>query len=139
MTLQPNEHRTSIATLKVGERLIEIRYDDGIVFSASAVAEVQAKRRELMGSRPYATLTIIPENVDYVSNTMSKDQGKADRTESQLLATAVVAKASMIHLLTELYFSYFPQLQRILVTDDEVAARTWLSQQLEEIANTTSQ
>ena len=49
MTLQPNEHRTSIATLKVGERLIEIRYDDGIVFSASAVAEVQAKRRELMG------------------------------------------------------------------------------------------
>ena len=44
----------------------------------------------------------------------------------------------MIELLTKLYFSYFPQLHRVLVTDNEDAARTWLDVQLEEIARTGS-
>ncbi|MEO8590013.1 MAG: hypothetical protein ABI432_11620 [Flavobacteriales bacterium] len=139
MTLEPREHETGIATLiVVSPDMVEIHYHPGIVFSAKAVGEVQAKRRALMGNRPYATLTIIPEDVDYNMDAMGQDQGKADRTESQLLATAVVAKASMIQMLTKLYFSYFPQLHRIYVTDDEKAARTWLELQMEEIARTGS-
>ena|SRR5690606_24940817 len=135
MSLQPGEHRTSIATLRlVTDQLIEIHYDAGIVFSLKAVAEVQEKRRALMGDSAYATLTLIPEDVDYQLDTMTRDQSLPDRPENRVLASAVVAKASMIQLLTKLYFSYFPQLQRIFVTDDEDAARAWLQQQLKEIA-----
>ena len=139
MTLEPREHHTSIATLIMAStQLIEIHYHEHIVFNVKAVAEVQAKRREVMGKRPYATLTIIPEDVDFHLDSMATDQGAADRTESQLLATAIVAKASMIQKLTGLYLSYFPQLQRVLVTHDEQEARTWVAQQLEEIARTGS-
>lgn len=139
MTLEPREHHTEIAKLiVVSSDLVEIHYHPGIVFNAKAVAEVQEKRRAVMGNRPYATLTIIPEDVDYSMDTMGKDQGKADRTQSQLLASAVVTKASMIEMLTKLYFSYFPQLHRILVTDDENAARTWLEKQMAEIERTGS-
>lgn len=135
MNLQPGEHRTSIATLRVvTDQLIEIYYDQDIVFSIKAVAEVQEKRRAVMGDGPYATLTVIPEDVDYQLEAMTRDQSLPDRPENRVLATAVVAKASMIQLLIKLYFSYFPQLQRIFVTDDEGAARAWLLQQLKEIA-----
>ncbi len=139
MTLEPREHHTSIATLiEVAPDLIEIHYHNGIVFTPEKVAEVQLIRRNVMGTRPHATLTIIPEDVDYRMDTMKHDQGQADRIQSQLLASAVVAKASMIEMLTKLYFSYFPQLHRVLVTDNEQQARTWLAQQLTEIARTGS-
>lgn len=108
------------------------------MFDPKSVAEVQDKRREVMGNRPYATLTLIPEDVDFNLETMRQDQGQPDRTQSQLLASAVVARSSMIEMLTKLYFSYYPQLHRILVTDDERTAREWLEQQLEEIARTGS-
>lgn len=139
MTLEPREHETSIATLiVVNKGLVEIHYRPGIVFNAQAVGEVQAKRREVMGNTPYATLTIIPEDVDFNLDAMRQDHAQVDRTQSQLLASAVVTKASMIQMLTKLYFSYYPQLHRILITDDEQEARDWLDQQMEEIARTGS-
>ncbi len=133
MTIEPKEYRTGIATLKVVHpQLIEIHYHPGIKFNLPAIAEVQVMRRALMGTRPYATLTIIPEDVDYDMDTMSVDQGQADRAESQLLAIAVVAKASMIGMLTRLYFSNFPALPRVLVTQHEQVARDWIASKLEE-------
>lgn len=139
MTFEPREHRTSSATLIIVQPdLLEIRYDAGTVFNLKNVGEVQLLRRELMGDRPYATLTIIPEDVDYNLETTHTDQAKADRGEGRLLASAIVAKASMIQMLTKLYFSYFPQLHRILVTDDVEDARQWLDQQMKEIGRTGS-
>lgn len=139
MTIAPREHHAAIATLiEARPDLLEIRYRSGIVFDARNVAEVQALRRQVMGHRAYATLTIIPEDVDYRMETMQVDQGKEDRAESQIIATAVVARASMIELLTKLYFSYFPQLQRVLVTDDEQEARAWLDAQLKAASRTGS-
>ncbi|MCB9184356.1 MAG: hypothetical protein H6591_10580 [Flavobacteriales bacterium] len=139
MTLEPREYRTSSATLTVVRPdLLEIRYDPGTIFNLQNVGEVQMKRRELMANRPYMTLTIIPEDVDYSLDSTHTDQGKPDRGEGRLLASAIVARASMIQMLTKLYFSYFPQLHRILVTDDELAARAWLDQQIREIASTGS-
>ena len=132
MTLGPREYRTAIATLRVvNPHWIEIHYDEGAMFQTDNVAEVQAKRRGLMGAKPYVTLTIIPRDVDYNMNAMSKDHGKGDHGEGLLLATAVVAKASMIEMLTRLYFSSYPQLQRTLVTHDEAIARSWLHEQLQ--------
>lgn len=139
MTFEPREYRTSSATLIIVQPdLLEIRYDAGTIFNLKNVGEVQLLRRELMGDRSYATLTIIPEDVDYNLETTRTDQAKADHGEGRLLASAIVAKASMIQMLTKLYFSYFPQLHRILVTDDLDSARHWLVQQMKEIGRTGS-
>ncbi len=137
MTLEPRTYETAIATLTVlRPDLLEIRYHNDIVFSALTVGDVQRMRREVMGERPYATLTIIPDNVDYNLDAMRQDQAAPDRAASQLLASAVVTKASMIEMLTKLYFSYYPQQHRILVTDDEQAARRWVDEQLEGMSQT---
>ncbi len=139
MTFEPEEYHTSIATLKVvSPQLIEIHYHEHIIFHVKAVGEVQAKRREVMGTQPYAALTIIPESVDFHLDVMAADHREMDRVEGQLLASAIVAKAHLMQRLTDLYLSYFPQLQRTLVTHDEQEARTWLEKQLAEIALTGS-
>lgn len=139
MTLEPREARTTIATLlRARPDLLEIRYDPGCVFTNEHVAEVQELRRRMMGDRMYGTLTIIPEDVDFELDTMRTDHAAEDRPLGRIVATAVVAKASIIERLTIVYFKYHPQLQRILVTNNETEARSWMAAQLEEIANTGS-
>ncbi len=139
MTVVPEERRTGIARLvRVRPDLLEIHYDSGSIFEVQAIAEVQEERRKLMGQQSYGTLTIIPEDVDYQLPAMNKDHAATDRSESLIIATAVVCRASMIEMLVKLYFSYFPQLHQIKVTDNEAEARTWLEAQLQEHALTGS-
>ena len=139
MTLEPREFDTRIATLvRVSNELLEIRYKPGTVFITEDVAEVQSMRRTIMGSAPYATLTIIPEDTDFSMESMRTDHAGADRSESQIIATAIVAKSTLIERLTNVYLNFFPQLQRMLVTDNEAEARAWMEQQLKEIASTGS-
>ncbi|MBK9762827.1 MAG: hypothetical protein IPO87_05565 [Flavobacteriales bacterium] len=124
MTLEPSEFDTRIATLvRVSNELLEIRYKPGTVFITEDVAEVQSMRRTIMGSAPYATLTIIPEDTDFSMESMRTDHAGADRSESQIIATAIVAKSTLIERLTNVYLNFFPQLQRMLVTDNEAEAR----------------
>ena len=97
MTLEPREARTTIATLlRARPDLLEIRYDPSCVFTNEHVAEVQELRRRMMGDRMYGTLTIIPEDVDFELDTMRTDHAAEDRPLGRIVATAVVAKASMI-------------------------------------------
>lgn len=139
MTLEPREFDTRIATLvRVSNELLEIRYKPGTVFITEDVAEVQSMRRTIMGSAPYATLTIIPEDTDFSMESMRTDHAGADRSESQIIATAIVAKSTLIERLTNVYLNFFPQLKRMLVTDNEAEARAWMEQQLKEIASTGS-
>jgi len=139
MTIEPAEKRTTIARLvRVRPDLLEIYYDAGCMLALPQVAEVQEARRTLMGSSPYGTLTIIPEDVDFQLAAMSTDQTVPDRSQGLLIATAVVCRANMIEMLVKLYFSYFPQMHRILVTDNEAEARTWLDVQLAQSARTGS-
>ena len=139
MTLEASEFDTRIATLvRVSNELLEIRYKPGTVFITEDVAEVQSMRRTIMGSAPYATLTIIPEDTDFSMESMRTDHAGADRSESQIIATAIVAKSTLIERLTNVYLNFFPQLKRMLVTDNEAEARAWMEQQLKEIASTGS-
>ena len=139
MTIVPNEADTRIATLTCARPdLLEIRYKAGVLFTPESVAEVQAARRRLMGARSYATFTVIPADADFSLETMREDHGDGDRGQGRILASAIVIHSSMIERLTHVYFKYFPQLQRVLVTDDEVEARAWMTAQLEEISRTGS-
>jgi hypothetical protein len=108
------------------------------VLSLEHLAEVQELRRSMMGSASYGTFTIIPEDVDFHMDAMRVDHLGPERTQGRVVATAVVAKASLIERLTHVYFKYYPQLQRILVTDNEDEARAWISAQLEASAETGS-
>jgi hypothetical protein len=137
MSSAPEERRTAIALLtRVRPDLVEIRYDAGTTLAGADLAEAQEARRALMGDRPYATLTIVPEDVDFQLGSMNMDHAAVDRTQGLLIATAVVCRANMIEMLVKLYFSYFPQLHRVHVTDNEAEARAWVEAQLEENAKT---
>ena len=139
MTLEPREYRTAIATLvRARPNLLEIRYDAGSTMTIWTVTEAQEMRRRIMDEARYGTLTLIPEDVDFQMNTMKVDHLAADRSQAQIMATAVVARANMLEMLVKLYFSYYPAMHRILVTDNEAEARAWLDAQLEEIARTGS-
>lgn len=139
MTLGPQHGHARIATLeRVRPDLLEISYKPGAIFSRDDVTEVQDMRRALMGQRHYATLTIIPEDTDFTLDSMRSDHAAPDRTSGQVVASAIVTHSSMIERLTHVYFKFFPHLQRLLVTDNEQEARTWLHSQLEELSNTGS-
>ncbi|MFZ1688059.1 MAG: hypothetical protein WAU70_11590 [Flavobacteriales bacterium] len=139
MTLEPTERQTAIATLvRVRPDFLQVNYRSGCILSSLGVAEVQVARRELMGNTPYGMLSIIPEDVDFELGAMNVDHMSIDRHEGLVLAIAVVARANMIQMILKLYFSYFPQMNRILVTDKEAEARSWLVAQMEEITRTGS-
>lgn len=139
MTIVPTEADTRIATLTCARPdLLEIRYKPGVLFTPGTVAEVQAARRRMMGDRSYATFTVIPADADFTLETMREDHGDGDRGQGRILASAIVVRSTLIERLTHVYFKYYPQLQRVLITDDEVEARAWMTAQLEEISRTGS-
>lgn len=126
------ELHTEIAILrKKGAGHVEVLYNEGARCTAHAVAHVQAKRRELMGTGPYTVLTMIPEGVEYDLETMSHDQGAPDRAAGNIRALAVVAQQGILATLTRLYLSYYPKLDNVLITQDEQAARAWLAERAE--------
>ncbi len=134
MTVESPEVRTTIATLvRVQPDLLEVRYNKGCLLTPEHLTEVQETRRRIMGDQQYAMLTIIPKDVDFSLNAMEKDYLAEDRSMGLVLATAIVAKANMIEQLLEIYFKYYPQPHRVLVTDKEAKARRWLKSQLAEI------
>ena len=49
------------------------------------------------------------------------------------VAQAVVTRTNMIEMVLKLYFSYYPLLTRLLVTDKEAEARAWLDAQFKEL------
>lgn len=135
----PEEAETRIATLKrVQLDLLEIHYKTGSFFNSEDVTEVQEKRRAMMGSRSYATLTIIPKDMDFNLEGMRADHGGEDRTKGQIIATAIVAHDKTLERLTQVYLKYYPHMQHVLVTSNEAEARAWLEAQLQGATGTGS-
>lgn len=131
----PEEQRdTTIATLyRKAPDLLEVVYKPGCFLSTSALGEVAQVRRSLMGTVPHAMLSLIPEDADFELGAIQVDHLSKDREKGVLLAIAIVTRANMIEMMLKLYFSYYPWLHRILVTDNEKEARTWIEGQLREL------
>ncbi|MBL7952792.1 MAG: hypothetical protein JNM62_13855 [Flavobacteriales bacterium] len=139
MTIVPEEAETRIATLKRPRPdLLEIHYKAGHVFVTEDISEVQEKRRSMMGTRPYATLTIIPKGMDFDLDSMRVDHGGGDRTQGQIIATAIVAHDKTLERLTHVYMKYFPHMQHVLITSNEADARAWVEEQLKGATGTGS-
>lgn len=139
MIIEKPEQQISIAHLaRVRPDLIEVHYIPACMLHSKGLEEVRKARQELMGHVPYGMLSIIPEDVDFELEALHHDHLALDRSGGDLKAIAVVTHANMMELVLKLYFSYYPQLARLLVTDNETEARSWLQDQLEEVCRAGS-
>lgn len=139
MTTEIQERQVRIAHLvRVRPDLIEVRYYPGCVLNATGLEDVRKARQELMGAALYGMLSIIPEDSDFELAAMHQDHLASDRKEGNMKAIALVTHATMMEMVLKLYFSYYPQLARLLVTDTETEARAWLETQMQEVARTGS-
>ena len=134
MTIEHREVSTSIARLtRVRPDYLEVLYLPGAKLSTAALKEVREARRKLMGSMSYAMFSILPEDVDFELSAMNVDHVEDDRRDGNFLAIAVVTGTNMIQMVLKLYFSYYPLLTRLLVTDKEADARAWMDLQFKEL------
>ncbi len=134
MTIKHRETRTSIAHMtRVRPDYLEVVYHPGSKLSTASLREVRDARRELMGNTPYAMFSILPDDIDFELGAMSVDHLADDRRDGNFLAIAVVTRTNMIEMILKLYFSYYPLLTRLLVTDKEAEARAWMDAQFKEL------
>lgn len=134
MTIEHRETRTSIAQLtRVRPDYLEVVYQPGSTLSNASLREVRDARRELMGATPYAMFSMLPDDIDFELGAMNVDHLADDRRDGNFLAIAVVTRTNMIEMILKLYFSYYPLLTRLLVTDKEEEARAWMAAQFKEL------
>ncbi len=134
MTIAPSERKTSITHMvRVRPDYLEVVYTRGCTLTAVSLKEIRDARRELMGNTPYAMLSLLPEDIDFELGAMNVDHLAEDRRDGNFLAIAVVTRTNMIEMVLKLYFSYYPLLTRLLVTDKEAEARAWLDAQFKEL------
>jgi hypothetical protein len=137
MTKELRERHVSIAHLvRKGPDLIEIQYTPGCLFNSKNGDEERRARQELMGTVPNWVISLIPEDADFELAAMHQDHFASDRSEGSMKAMALVTAANMMEMMLKLYFSYYPQLARLRVMDNEEGAREWLRLQMEEVART---
>ncbi len=134
MTIAPSERKTSIAHMRrVRPDYLEVHYSPGSKLTSASLKEIRDARRELMGNTPYAMLSLLPEDIDFELGAMHVDHLADDRRDGNFLAIAVVTRTNMIEMVLKLYFSYYPLLTRLRVTDKEDEARAWLDVQFGEL------
>lgn len=134
MTIDHRETRTSIARMtRVRPDYLEVMYEPGCMLTSASLKEVREARRELMGGSPYIMFSILPEDVDFELGAVNVDHLADDRRDGNFLAIAVVTRTNMIEMILKLYFSYYPLLTRLLVTDKEREAREWVDTQFKEL------
>jgi hypothetical protein len=111
--------------------LMEIRYKPGVTMDIAGVKEIHGVRKHLFGDQPHASISLIPDDVDFELAVTQQDHYSANRSSDPLFASAVVARGSLLDMIAKLYFSYFPQTFPVLTTNDEVEARAWIAAQLD--------
>ncbi len=134
MTIEHRETSTSIAQLtRVRPDYLEVFYHPGTKLTTASLKEVRDARHELMGTTPYAMFSVLPDDVDFELSAMNVDHLADDRRDGNFLAIAVVTRTNMIEMILKLYFSYYPLLTRLLVTDKQEEARAWMDEQFREL------
>ncbi len=78
-------------------------------------------------------LTVIPKDMDFDVRVTIVDHFAPERSSANLYALAVVVQDNMSEMVSMLYSSYFPQIFRIRVQDDEHEVLAWLKGQMAEV------
>jgi hypothetical protein len=135
IVFEERSFETSIATIvQTRPDLMEIRYKPGCTMDLAGVKEIHEVRVCIFSNRPYASLSLIPEDVDFQLAITQQDHYSASRGNDGLIAWATVARGAMLDMIAKLYFSYFPQTFPVLATANEKEARAWIEAQLDQNA-----
>ncbi len=130
----PRTIETRIATMSlVAPGFIEQRFRLGTRIDLAGFAENKKARFELADGVTCVMLSVIPKDMDFDVSVTTKDHFGPERGMDTLQALAVVVQDNMSEMVTKLFFSYFPQVFRTKVMDNEDDARMWLQQQMVEI------
>lgn len=134
MSDYPRTIETRIATMSlVAHGFIEQRFRLGARIDLAGFAENKKARFELADGVTCVMLSVIPKDMDFDVSVTTKDHFGPERGMDTLQALAVVVQDNMSEMVTKLFFSYFPQVFRTKVMDNEDDARMWLQQQMVEI------
>lgn len=134
MSHSPRTIETRIATMSlVAPGFIEQRFRVGARIDLAGFAENKKARLQLAGGTTCVMLSVIPKDMDFDVGVTTVDHFAPERGSDTLQALAVVVQDNMMEMVAKLFFSYFPQVFRTKVMDNEDDARLWLQQQMEEI------
>lgn len=136
MATFPRTIETRIATMSlVAPGFIEQRFQLGARIDLAGFKENKEARFALADGATCVMLSVIPKDMDFDVSITTVDHFGPERGNDTLQALAVVVQDNMSEMVAKLFFSYFPQVFRTKVMDNEDAARLWLQQQIVEIAN----
>jgi len=135
MSFTPRTIETRIASMTLaGPGFIIQRFREGTRIDLPGFQENRAARFALANGVTCVMLSIIPKDMDFDVNVTNVDHFAPERGQDTLSAVAVVVADNMAEMVSKLYFSYFPQVFRTKVTDNEEEARAWLEVQMVELA-----
>lgn len=135
MSFVPRVIETRIARMSLVEPgFIEQRFRSGERIDLPGFAENKKARFELMNGDTCVMLSVIPKDMDFDVSVTGVDHFAPERGRDTLRALAVVVNDNMSEMVTKLFFSYFPTVFRTKVMSSESEARSWLEQQVVEIA-----
>ncbi len=135
MSFDTRTIETRIASMSlVGPGFIEQRFRAGERIDLAGFAENKKARFALANGETCVMLSIIPKDMDFDVSVTGVDHFAPERGHDTLRALAVVVHDNMAEMVTKLFFSYFPTVFRTKVFDGEAEARSWLTEQLVEIA-----
>jgi len=130
----PRTIETRIATMSlVAPGFIEQRFRLGARIDLEGFKENKEARFALADGVTCVMLSVIPKDMDFDVSITTVDHFGPERGTDTLQALAVVVEDNMSEMVAKLFFSYFPQVFRTKVVDNEDDARTWLHQQMVEI------
>jgi hypothetical protein len=134
MSFVPCTIETRIATMTLAEPgFIIQRFRKGTRIDVAGFQENREARSALSQGVTCVMLSIIPKDMDFDVSVTGVDHFAPERGRDTLRALAVVVQDNMAEMVSKLYFSYFPQVFRTKVTDDEEEAHAWLKGQMAEL------
>lgn len=108
---------------------VEVRFKEGVKLDTTGISEILDLRRNLGADAPHKVLIVIPDDVDFEMDMLTKDHYAAHRAKDHTVAVAWVAHGSLQNQLTSLYLTYHPSPFRSAVFTNEDDARCWLDAQ----------
>lgn len=118
---------TRLATItQTAPNFLEVRFKHGAMVDGVGIHEVLQQRAQLADKGPFLVLGVLPADIDFDINVMTKNHYAGRKVLEHTLAVAWAASTLMNERMASLYLSYFPQPFPTQVFMEEAEARAWL-------------
>lgn len=106
--------------------LVILRFNPGSVANADTFRQSMDARKVYSADTPHGVLMLVPDEVDFSPNLLSRDHYKDQGTEVFTRALALVCRNQGFTSIVELYFALHPAPFPIKFFEGESEARSWL-------------